>query len=264
MSEQNCTRWSEMLKEAVSKPGVVSAAYRAFHNYSLGNQLQAMFQCSERGIEPGPIATFPAWIEKGRAVRKGQKAISLWMPITGKRTVETKNDAGEVSETEVGYTRFILKNRWFVLSQTEGEEFMPEPIGEWDATRALAALNIERIPFTMTDGNCQGYAKDRQIAVSPIAHHPERTTLHEIAHIVLGHTAELMADSGEMTPRDIRELEAEATSMLCCDALGLPGVEESRGYIQGWFKGSEVPEKSAARIFNAADAILKAGKAVRS
>jgi antirestriction protein ArdC len=69
-----------------------------------------------------------------------------------------------------------------------------------------------------------------------------------------------MNDSGERTPRDIRELEAEATAMLVAASLGLPGVEESRGYIQGWFHGNAVPERSAQRIFSAADKILKAGE----
>ena len=48
--------------------------------------------------------------------------------------------------------------------------------------------------------------------------------------------------------------------MLCCAALGLPGVEFSRGYIQSWWgTGNAIPERSAQRILKAADQILKAG-----
>lgn len=114
----------------------------------------------------------------------------------------------------------------------------------------------------MMNGNCQGYAKHRQVAISPIAEQPESTLFHELAHIVLGHTAEgsLNSDSTDRTPRDIRELEAECTAMICCEALGLPGAAESRGYVQHWFHGSEIPEASARRIFHAADQILKAGQ----
>ena len=59
----------------------------------------------------------------------------------------------------------------------------------------------------------QGYAKHRTVAINPIAEQPESTLFHELAHIVLGHTAEgsLNSDSTDRTPRDIRELEAEAT-----------------------------------------------------
>jgi hypothetical protein len=49
--------------------------------------------------------------------------------------------------------------------------------------------------------------------------------------------------------------------MLVCAALGLEGLEDSRGYIQHWMgTGAEIPEDSARRIFKAADAILRAGR----
>ncbi len=71
-----------LLHSAVHEPGTLSQAYRQFHSYSLGNQLLAMFQCAEREIPPGPMATYPRWRELGRHVRKGEKAITLCMPIT--------------------------------------------------------------------------------------------------------------------------------------------------------------------------------------
>jgi hypothetical protein len=43
-------QFSDLLKRAVSEPGTVSAAYSAFHNYSIGNQLAALFQCTLRKI----------------------------------------------------------------------------------------------------------------------------------------------------------------------------------------------------------------------
>jgi len=69
------------------------------------------------------------------------------------------------------------------------------------------------------------------------------------------------SDSTGRAPRDIRKLEAECVALLCCESLGLPGAGESRGYIQSWYKGHQVPERSAQRIFGTADAILKAGRA---
>ena len=48
--------------------------------------------------------------------------------------------------------------------------------------------------------------------------------------------------------------------MLCCAALNLPCIEESRGYIQAWYgKGRKIEESSARRIIQTADKILKAG-----
>ena len=87
------------------------------------------------------------------------------------------------------------------------------------------------------------------------------TRFHELAHVVLGHTSEGVEYSdGEITPRNLRECEAEAVALLCCASLDLPGVEESRGYIQNWWgTGNPIPERSAQRIFKVADQILKTG-----
>ena len=74
--------WAALLQEAVSKPGYIHEAYSRFHNYSLGNQLLALFQCLVRGIQAGPLATFPRWKELGRHVKKGEKALTLCMPLT--------------------------------------------------------------------------------------------------------------------------------------------------------------------------------------
>src|SRR5207249_414916 len=158
------------------------------------------------------------------------------------------------------YTTFIFRNHWFVLAQTEGAEYKPEPIPGWSKQQALEALNITETHFEHIDGNCQGYAIRRQVAINPLAQHPHRTLMHELAHVALGHTADMMADS-DRTPRNLREVEAEATAMLVCESLGLPGAEESRGYIQAWLgSGETLPDASARRIFGSADQILKAGR----
>jgi len=136
---------------------------------------------------------------------------------------------------------------------------------DWNQRRALDALGVVEEPFTMTDGNCQGYARQRSIAVSPMAELPHKTRFHELAHVVLGHTVEAEAglSDSELTPRSLREVEAEAVALVCLEALGLPGAELCRGYIQHWNerRGAEpIPERSAQRIFKAADHILRAGE----
>lgn len=262
--------FNDLLRSALSDPGVISSAYTAFYGYSIGNQMLAYIQCQERGITPGPIATFKTWQERGRYVVKGSKALSLCMPITCKRKGDSSNSASADSSNESAepgavFTRFVFRRNWFVLSQTDGAAFDPVALPEWNEDRALAALAIDRVPFDLTDGNCQGFARDRVIAVSPIAEHPHKTTIHEIAHIVLGHTAEsgaALTDS-ERTPRSLREVEAESVAYIVCSALNLPGSAESRGYIQHWNEsrsGEPIPEASARKIFKAANAILTAGR----
>jgi hypothetical protein len=258
-------KWSALLIEAVNKPGLIMDAYSAFHNYSIGNQVLAIVQCQLRGLEPGPINTFPGWQALGRNVKRGERALSLCMPITRKaRAEETSESDGENSERT--FTSFVYKPRWFVVSQTAGEEFTQPCSPEWDAERALDALKIEQIAFTATDGNCQGYAKQRQISINPVAQLPHKTLFHEAAHVILGHTTEADFTDTERTPKNLREVEAEAVALLCCEALNLSGADYCRGYIQNWlcpaigYKGDAIPEKSAQKIFQAADQILKAGR----
>ena len=260
-------KWSALLVEAVNKPGLIMDAYSAFHHYSIGNQILAMIQCQLRGLEPGPINTFPGWQALGRNVKRGERALMLCMPITRKHREEgSESSSNDETNGEHTYTAFVYKPRWFVIAQTMGEEFTPPRMPEWDAERALAALDIEQIPFTATDGNCQGYAKKRQIAINPVAQLPHKTLFHETAHVILGHTAEADFTDTERTPKNLREVEAEAVALLCCEALNLEGADYCRGYIQNWlcpaigYNGDAIPEKSAQKIFRAADQILRAGR----
>lgn len=61
-------------------------------------------------------------------------------------------------------------------------------------------------------------------------------------------------------------MEAEAVLLLCCEALGLEGADYCRGYLQNWlhqgigFDTNAIPEKSAQKIFRAADQIVRAGR----
>jgi antirestriction protein ArdC len=256
MQTANRIDWARLLAEAVSEPGKISDAYRRFYGYSIANRLWAMAQCTARGITPGPLASFNRWKELGRQVKKGEKAISLCMPVTVKR--KETDQAG--NETETNYQFFILKNNWFVLSQTEGQEYTPEPLPEWNEARTLEVLKITKVPFDLMNGNVQGYAApDRIISVSPIAVNPFKTLCHEVGHVLLDHVQASALTDTEQTPHNVMEVEAESVAMLCCASLGLPGVEYARGYIQSWADGQPIGEKSAQRIFTAVDKILRAG-----
>src|SRR5882762_3786967 len=67
--------WQKILHDAIHTPGTIHTAYTRFHSFSLGNQLLALFQCTARNIQPGPIGTFMHWKQCGRFVKKGSKAI---------------------------------------------------------------------------------------------------------------------------------------------------------------------------------------------
>jgi hypothetical protein len=255
--------FAALLADAIRTPGRVHAAYTAFHGYSASNQMLALIQCLERGLQPGPMTTFPGWKTKGRHVTRGARALSLWQPVTVARrpaTAEGPEPRDDDDAEPERVTRFLFRPRWFVLAQTEGADVEAEPVPGWDRARALAALDVREIPFDLPDGNAQGFARGRAIAVSPVAALPAKTTFHELAHVRLGHTADGEAADGADLPRTLREVEAEGVALLCLESLDLPGAEYARGYMQRWLGAGEgIPETSARRIFKATDAILRAG-----
>jgi antirestriction protein ArdC len=250
-------KWQELLTEAVNHPGKIMEAYSAFHNYSIGNGLLALSQCLQRNLTPGPLNTYKGWQELGRFVKKGEQALTLCMPVTAK-----KKKVDPATKQEHVLTYFVYRPFWFTLCQTGGDKPYLLPTPGFDLEVALSSLGIRRIDFDMLDGNVQGFAREKTIAISPIAQLPLKTTFHELAHVVLNHTAEqsTLVDE-ESTPRSLREVEAEAAALICLEAMGLEGSAYCRGYIQHWLQGKqEIPTQSAQKIFAAATAILKAGQ----
>jgi antirestriction protein ArdC len=259
MPERQHATWGELLRDAVEKPGRMLAAYTAFHNYSFGNALLALEQCVRRNLQPGPLNTYRGWLERKRQVRKGETGITLCMPMPFKRTAPTDDTEEESAEPRT-CNAFRFRAYWFVIAQTEGEETYVAPIPGFDLDTALQALNITRTAFDEINGNIQGFARHREIAVNPLAALPHKTTFHEIAHVVLGHTTSEKLVDGEHTPRHLCEVEAESVALICCETLGLDGAEFCRGYIQHWLKTErEISNHNAAHIFAAATSILKAG-----
>jgi antirestriction protein ArdC len=263
--------WGKLFQSILAEPGRLGDHYRWFHRYSLGNQVLATEQMAVRGIPIGPISSFNGWKKVGRKVKKGEKAIALWMPVV-KKEVILKDDGAEEEATRCF---FVMKNNWFALAQTEPID--PENPGnapapqtpEWDRGMALENLGITEVPFREVDGNCQGFARpDKgEIAINPLAAMPWKTTFHEIAHCLLhSKQAEAAFIDGGHVGRSIEEAEAESVAFLCCATLGLPGLEGARGYVQNWLdspaQAEEFIKKSAARVFSAADKILKSGRKV--
>lgn len=74
----------------------------------------------------------------GRVVKRGERALTLCMPITRKQREEE-------SDEEHTFTSFAYKPRWFVLGQTQGRELEPTTIPEWDSEKAIAALSMNAL-----------------------------------------------------------------------------------------------------------------------
>jgi hypothetical protein len=103
MQERQHATWGELLREAVERPGRMLEAYTAFHNYSFGNALLALEQCIRRNLQPGPLNTYNGWFERKRQVRKGEKGITLCMPMPFKKAAQTDGVQEETAEPQTCY-----------------------------------------------------------------------------------------------------------------------------------------------------------------
>ena len=138
-----------------------------------------------------------------------------------------------------------------MLAQTNGDPIEAPTAPAWDKAKAFTILNVEEVGFALLDSNVQGYAMEQKISVSPVAALPWKTTFHELAHVLLGHTSEGQHSDDECTPRDLRECEAEAVALLCCEALGLPGAQpfdpDQLASVSLLAPGASTPRTSSGR-----------------
>lgn len=253
-----------LIQEALKAPGQMSNTYSRFYDYSFTNMLWLMLQ----GVAE-PVGPYGFWKSRmGRQVRKGEKAKTVLHPIF----INKRDEAGNPVLVDGKPVRILIgfkpRATVFGFSQTDGDEVEWPEIPAWDLKLALKTLDIKQVPFKELDGNCQGYSIERKFAVSPVAAHPWKTTFHELAHIVLGHTAK--AELAEYKQhRGIREFQAEAVAYLLAHEVELTDWDaaESRAYIQGWLSNTgqaeEVTEKHIRAVFAAVNKILRAGRPAR-
>lgn len=241
--------WRALLEQAMTMPGRLGDTYCRFHQYSLANQLLLWSQ----GVTE-PCAPFKVWKALGRIpVKGGARFVRHPRPVYEK-------DA-ETGERVVKFVRFVLRRSTFPYSNTVGPEIEWPELLEWDAQRALAALDITQVPYAMIDGNCQGYSYQRNVAVSPVSKFFTKTLFHEIGHVMLGHTSD-SADGESACSRGVGEFQAESVAYLLAHELELSewAPEESRAYIQHWLGDEQVTDAHIRAVFTAVDKILRAGR----
>jgi antirestriction protein ArdC len=216
---------------------------QSFHAYSLNN---LMLILSQRPTATA-VAGFRQWQDKGRQVRKGEKAINIFGYSTKKVTVEN-TETGEEEEKKVA--RFPILSV-FDINQTDpiegseaGEKYA-NPVsrltGEDDAgitakiTAYLETLGwtVEReaIPgetngYTTTDGS-KRVAIDAALSPAQAA----KTAMHEAAHVLM-HAEEDHAEY--IAHRGTKETEAESVAYVVAGMLGLDTSAYSVGYVAGW------------------------------
>lgn len=249
MTTTQSIEWPKLIEEALTVKGSLGNTFNRFYNYSFMNQIYLWLQ----GVNE-PVATYKVWLENDRQVLKGQKAHMIVRPVF------RKGDTDE-GEEEYELCGFKPVNCVFGFSQTDGEPLPPVELPAWKLDLALDTLKITQEKYTSTDGNCQGYSHDRKFAINPTAKNATKTTFHELAHIVLGHT-DKKNQHDYAQHRGLKEFQAEATAFLLMKELEAPdqSASESRAYIQHWLADEKPEDKAIKQVFKAVNDILVAGR----
>lgn len=235
-------------------------AARSFHRYSVGNQILIMLQMPE-ATRVAPIST---WNKLGRHVIKGQRGAKILRPLTYKAEPENADDelSGNGRYVIRGYTTATV----FDVAQTEGDP-LPQigateltddvPSGLWESVAALVTNQGYTIDVGPVEGPTYGYASGETKTVKVADRLSDAdafvTLIHELAHILLGHTAPTF---DYRTNRRRAEVEAESVAYVIAGMLGIDAAPCSTVYVAGW-TGASDPEKIVATVRESAQHVLK-------
>jgi antirestriction protein ArdC len=225
-----------------------------FRRYSFSNALLL----SRQDPDATRVAGFATWKKLGRAVRKGERALWILAPMTGRRT---RSDDGEEHRPILGFRPVAV----FDVAQTDGDP-LPEVCrtlqGEGPAAgfhylaeraaRLGYGVEVTELPGS-TNGDCSFARRRIRVECRNEPAQQVKTLAHELAHALLHEGTD---------DRALAELEAESTAFVVCRSLGLDTSDYSFGYVACWAGGGTEAvvriRSSGTRIQRAASVILDA------
>jgi hypothetical protein len=237
------------------------ASRRHFHAYSLANQLLIAMQCPRATR----VAGFRAWLNLGYCVRKGEKAIRIWMPLApskAKLDAWRRNGADPTARPK---TYFKLGP---VFDRSQIEELPPPAIPvsidcpildvvgcelgyALDPLVALAGSIGSTVEF---ESMCAERGGSYDTVTRAIVINREReinaqvkTLVHELSHALL------RAEPGESDPElsyAEEELVVESIAYTVCGSAGLDVSGYAIPYLASWSEGAplETIQACAAMI----------------
>jgi antirestriction protein ArdC len=231
-----------------------------FHSYSWRNRIMIAMQRPDASH----VAGFNKWKELGRWVRKGEKGIAIFAPLTySKKDEATGEKTGE-------FIRGFRIVHVFDVAQTDGAPIPAMPMPEQLTGNHDGGIFTALLDFAMRGGLSvlpafDAFEDERNGDYSPAQKQIRirsglsilqraKTMAHECAHWIL-HTS----PEGGALPREVKETEAEAAAFLALARFGFPSDAYSFAYIAGWAQGDvKILEASLERINKAADEIAYA------
>lgn len=224
-----------------------------FHTYSFSNTMLIFMQRPDATR----VAGFKAWQKLGRQVRKGEKGIAILAPL--KVRVKDEENADSKTFKLVGFRVVHV----FDIAQTDGDplpEVRPSMLeGEIESglvEQAIAQIESAGCTFEITEspiGNGYFSPKESKVVVAPGMSPAQtfKTTVHELAHVKLGH-------GSNEDPYSIGEIEAESVAYVVCKSLGIEADSYSFAYVAAWSDGdTDKIRKVGERVLKTARAILE-------
>jgi antirestriction protein ArdC len=237
------------------------ASRRHFHQYSFNNQLLIAMQCPEATH----VAGFRRWLQLGYAVRKGETALRIWMPIPPSKKALAEWKAAGAIAAERPRTLFRL-GPVFDRSQVEQLPAPAEPVPldppisepEGDdlawAMLPLTAL-AESVGYSVVvepqperyGGCCVPETRTLAINERKSVNHRVKTLVHELGHMLF--RAEREEDDLELSYSE-EELVVESIAFTVCGSLGLDTSGFSIPYLASWSQRAsmETIEQAAGMI----------------
>lgn len=241
-----------------------------FRQYSFNNRFLILCQ--------NPSATrvnsFKRWNELGRKIKPNEKSLKILAPKMGKITEKVLVNAEPDNSTEEPKYEYREKNVLkgytavpvFDISQTEGEDLTIEKVcadltgqvdkldAYFDCARKVVPIPIKIEEYKTDNHATKGYCSKNEIVVyrNP-ALQMLKTLIHEMAHVLLGHTAD-----GNDMPRSDKECQAESVAYIVSSVLGFDVSDYSFEYVAGWSDGGDIGavKKSLTEIVKVSELIL--------
>jgi antirestriction protein ArdC len=207
-----------------------------FRRYSFSNTIILMMSGASN------VMGFRQWKEKGRSVKKGEKAIWLLAPRFKKTDEDRENDS---PGSLIGFISVPV----FDIAQTEGEELpalMTHNQGRaemprLEKTAVKLGFSVSSAPLPYELG---GYiTQERKITLNSVRPESDHvgTIIHEVSHGLLKHHEIKPEDKN----RQNSEQEAELLTYLICRHFGIE--RDSAFYLKSW-GGDDVAAKAFKRI----------------
>jgi antirestriction protein ArdC len=236
---------------------------RHFRTYSANNQFLIALQCREASY----VAGFRKWLQLGYAVRRGETAIRIWMPMPPSKKALAEWEAAGALAKDKPKMRFRL-GPVFDRSQVEPLPAPAEPMDleppivcaegdelQWAmqplvelATEAGWEVIFERGP-ELRGGYCVFETQVLSVNNRPqfSVNQQAKTLIHELSHMLL--RIERQDDDLELTYSE-EELVVESIAFTVCGSLGVDTSGYSIPYLASWAQRAsmETIERAAGMV----------------